>query len=109
MSDVSAYTDLAQRMANDFADIENDILTAYRKESPDYAELCQQLKNIKVENPIITKLLEGNGDIHLTAAEHQSFAEYLKLRFRLESMERQQIYFQGHMDCISYLKRIKAV
>ncbi len=109
MSDVSAYTNLAQRMANDFTDVENDILVAYRKESSDYAELCQQLKKIKAENPIITKLLESDGDIHLSSADHRTFAEYLKLRFRLESMERQQIYFQGHMDCISYLKRVKAV
>mgnify|MGYP001092837353 CR=1 FL=1 len=36
-------------------------------------------------------------------------ANYFKLQFRLESMERQQIYFRGHTDCFAHLKKIGAL
>lgn len=60
-------------------------------------------------NPFIGKVMDGSGDISLTAEEHEVLTEYFRLRFRLDDMERQRLYFRGHADCISYLKKIGAL
>lgn len=46
--------------------------------------------------------MDGSGEISLSAEEH----EYFRLQFRLDDMERQRLYFRGHTDCISYLKKV---
>lgn len=53
--------------------------------------------------------MEGNREITLSAQKHAAVAEYFRLQFQLESMERKQLYFRGHSDCMAYLKRIGAL
>ncbi|MEG0751097.1 MAG: hypothetical protein RR998_05050 [Oscillospiraceae bacterium] len=108
MSDNSSYMDLAQRIEDSFAEIENDITVDFRETNDEYAALYHQISNLKAEHPIISKIMEGDGEITLSAEEHTAVTEYFSLQFRLESMERQQLYFRGHTDCISYLKKVGA-
>lgn len=109
MSDNSSYTDLAQRIEDNFAEIENDITVDFRENSQEYTALFQKISNLKAAHPIISKITEGDGEITLSAEEHKAVTEYFHLQFRLESMERQQLYFRGHTDCISYLKKVGAL
>ena len=105
MSDNSTYTDLAQRIEESFAEIEDEALADFKKTDETYAALYQQISKLKADNPFIGKVMDGSGDISLTAEEHEVLTEYFRLRFRLDDMERQRLYFRGHTDCISYLKK----
>lgn len=109
MSDNSTYTDLAQRIEEFFAEIEDEALADFKKTDETYAALYQQISKLKEDNPFIGKVMDGSGDISLTAEEHEVLTEYFRLRFRLDDMERQRLYFRGHTDCISYLKKVGAL
>lgn len=109
MSDNSSYTDFAQRIEESFAEIEDEAITDFRKTDEDYANLYQQITELKASHPFISKIMDGSGDISLSAEEHEILTEYFRLRFRLDDMERQRLYFRGHTDCISYLKKIEAL
>lgn len=108
MSD-SSYTDLAQRIEESFAEIEDEAIADFKKTDEAYANLYQQISKLKTDNPFIGKVMDGSGDISLTAEEHEVLIEYFRLRFKLDDMERQQLYFRGHTDCISYLKKVGAL
>ena len=109
MSDNSTYTDLAQRIEESFAEIEDEALADFKKTDETYAALYQQISKLKADNPFIGKVMDGSGDISLTAEEHEVLTEYFRLRFRLDDKERQRLYFRGHTDCISYLKKVGAL
>lgn len=102
MSDNSSYTDLAQRIEESFAEIEDEAISDFRETDEEYNALYQQILRLKENNPFIRKVIDGNGEISLSAEEHGVLTEYFRLRFRLDDMERQRLYFRGHTDCISY-------
>lgn len=108
MSD-SSYTDLAQRIEESFAEIEDEAIADFRKTDEEYYALYQQISKLKADNPFIGKVIDGSGDFSLSAAEHEVLTEYFRLRFKLDDMERRRLYFRGHTDCISYLKKVGAL
>ena len=55
------------------------------------------------------KVMEGKGEIHLTAEEHAAFVQRLRLSRKPDNMEHLQFYFRGHADAVAYLKKIKAI
>lgn len=109
MSDNNSYFDLADRISDSFSEIESDITVDLRKSSEDYFSLYESISDLKVKHPFISKVLEGNGELSLSAEEHEILTRFFRLQFRLESMEREHIYFRGHTDCISYLKKVGAL
>ena len=109
MSDNSSYTDLAQRIEEAFAEIEDEAIADFKKTDEAYAALYQQISKLKADNPFIGKVMDGSGGISLTPEEHEVLTEYFRLRFRLDDMERRRLYFRGHTDCISYLKKVGAL
>lgn len=109
MSDSNSYFDLADRISDSFAEIENDITVDLRKSNEDYSSLYQSISDLKAKHPFIQKVMEGNGELSLSAEEHEVLTKFFRLQFRLESMEREHIYFRGHTDCISYLKKVGAL
>lgn len=109
MIDNSSYTDLAQRIEESFAEIEDEAIADFKKTDETYAALYQQISKLKADNSFIGKVMDGSGGISLTPEEHEVLTEYFRLRFRLDDMERQRLYFRGHTDCISYLKKVGAL
>ena len=107
MSDT--YFDLPSRLENSFPEIDSDIVTDLRKTSEEYADIQQQISDLKKRFPCIMKVMEDKGEIHLTAEEHAAFVQCLRLSRKLDDMERLQLYFRGHTDAVAYLKRIKAI
>ena len=103
MSDGNSYFDLADRISDSFSEIESDITVDLRKCNEDYFSLYESISDLKV------KVMEGNGELSLSAEEHEILTKFFRLQFRLESMEREHIYFRGHTDCISYLKKVGAL
>ena len=63
---------------------------------------------LKHQHPFIKKLLEGHGEVQLTAQEHEILNQYFRLYLWADNMERKHIYFRGHTDCFSYLEKIEA-
>lgn len=106
MSDNSTYLDLADRISNSFLEIENDITVDLRQNNEEYYALYQSISKLKSAHPFIQKVMEGNGELSLSAEEHEVLTRFFRLQFQLESMEREHIYFRGHTDCISYLKKV---
>lgn len=107
MSDT--YMDLGERLEEAYADIENDIVIDLRENNEECRALFGQLAELREENPIIRKLLETDGELHISAEEHAALREAYRLQHKLEDMERQQIYFRGHTDAVAYLKKIEAI
>ncbi len=99
------YMDLGQRLEEDFPELENDIMADLQESSEEYAGLHRQLSELKAQHPAVRKLLEGDGEVCLTAEEHAVLKQITQLRFRLDDLERRQLYFRGHTDAISYLKK----
>ena len=86
MSDNSSYTDLAQRIEDSFAEIEDEAISDFRETDEEYNALYQQILRLKENNPFIRKVIDGNGEISLSAEEHRVLTEYFRLRFRLDDM-----------------------
>ena len=107
MSDT--YFDLPSRLEDSFSEIDSDIVTDLRKTSEEYAEIQQQISDLKKRFPCIMKVMEDKGEIQLTTEEHAAFVQCLRLLRKLDDMERLQLYFRGHTDAVAYLKRIKAI
>lgn len=105
----NTYFDLASRLEDAFPEIDSDIMTDLRKNNEDYAGLQQQVSDLQQQYPIIMKVMEGSGEVHLSAAEHDAFVQFLRLYRKLDDMEREQLYFRGHTDAVAYLKKIKAI
>ena len=103
------YLDLPSRLEDAFPEIDNDIIMELRNENEEYSELLQKISDLKQQAPFLRDLLDGSGEIRLTAEEHAVFKQYLHLVRQRDDMERQQIYFRGHTDAVAYLRKIKAI
>lgn len=88
MSDT--YFDLSSRLEDSFPEIDSDIVTDLRKTSEEYADIQQQISDLKKRFPCIMKVMEDKGEIHLTAEEHAAFVQCLRLSRKLDDMERLQ-------------------
>lgn len=84
-------------------------MTDLRENNEEYAEIHQQITELKRQFSCIAQVMDDQDELHLTAEEHTAFAKYLRLLRKMEDMERLQLYFRGHTDAVSYLKKIKAI
>ena len=107
MSD--SYFDLPSHIEDAFAEIDSDIVMDLLNTGEDYAALSDRMDKLKTQYPVICKMNEGSGDIHMTAEEHRAYVAYLSHVRQMEDMERQHIYFRSHTDAVAYLKKIKAI
>ena len=104
-----SYLELPERIKDSFPDIDSDCVVDLRNTNTEYAELFQKLAVIKQQHPYIDKILEGDGEIALTAEEHAVFVDCMRLSRKLDDLERLHLYFRGHTDALAYLKEIKAI
>ena len=79
MSESSSYFDLAGRLEESFAEIEDAITVDLRENNEDYRSLFQSISDLKVKNPFIQNVIEGTGELALSAEEHEILADYFKL------------------------------
>lgn len=107
MSDT--FYNLTQRISDAFDEMDSDIVTDLADNNEEYAALRQQLGDLKKQHSFIDKVIEGSGELALTAEQHGALTEYFRLYLKADSMEREQIYFRGHTDNFAYLKKIGAI
>ena len=93
------YIPMIERISEEYDESDSNMVLAALK---------QQMSELKHQYPFIEKLLEGDGEIRLSAQEHEILNQYFRLYFRADNMERKHIYFRGHTDCFSYLEKIAA-
>lgn len=105
----NTYFDLPSRIEDKFSEIDSKIVIDLRYTNEEYAALQQQISDLKKQHPFIDKVMEGDGEIHLTEEEHTTFLRYLRISRKMDDMERLHIYFRGHTDAVAYLKKIKAI
>ncbi len=103
------YLDLPSRIKDGFAEIDSDIMLDLRDTNEEYADLQEQVSKLKQQHPFIDKVMEGDGEIHLTDEEHAVLLRYLHLYRKMENMEHLHIYFRGQTDAVAYLKIIKVI
>ncbi|MDD3921235.1 MAG: hypothetical protein PHO41_08715 [Eubacteriales bacterium] len=107
--DKNPFYDLPERIALDFNELDSNICRDLSGANEEYASLRKRSLEISERYPVIEQVLEGAGAISLTAEEHAALAEHMNLVIEIENLERLHIYFRGHTDCFSYLKRIGAI
>lgn len=61
MSESSSYFDLAGRLEESFAEIEDTITVDLRENDEDYRSLYQSISDLKAKHPFIQKVIEGAG------------------------------------------------
>lgn len=108
-----SYYNLVQRIEDLFAEMDSAITMALPETDEKYSALRQEIRQLRKDYPMIDKVLEGDGEsggaISISADEHAALVQHRVLTFQMEDIERQQIYFRGHTDCLAYLKRIGAI
>ena len=108
-AELDSYYNLAERIKDAFSEIDSDVCTDLRDTNGEYIEMWRGAAELQKAFPVITKTTEGDGAISLSAEEHKALVRYLLLKNDMENMERKQIYFRGHMDNYSFLKKIGAI
>lgn len=95
-----SYYNLTQRIEDAFSEIDSDISTDLFKTDSEYAALRREADQLQQANPVIERVLEGDGEISLSAEEHTALVRYISLTRQIEESERRQIYFRGHTDIL---------
>ncbi|MEG6521376.1 DUF6664 family protein [Desulfotomaculum sp. 1211_IL3151] len=100
---------LVKRVEELFGEIDSDIATNLLHSNEEYSKLYYRLIEIQQQYPAVQKAVDGEGGVSLNKDEHKALIEYLRVYEETDSMERLEAYFQGHADCMAYLKRISAL
>jgi len=103
------YLGLPQRITEIFSEIDSDICMELLHADEKYAELFNKSDELQKMHPFIMAVLEGSGEVTLTAEEHDALIEYLGVKIEMDDIERQHIYFHGHKDNFAYLKKIGVI
>lgn len=102
------YTPMIERISEEYDESDSNMVLELAATDQEYADLKQQMSELKHQYPFIEKLLEGDGEVQITSQEHEILNQYFRLYLQADNMERKHIYFRGHTDGFSYLKKIGA-
>lgn len=75
----ASYHTLMERISEQFAEIDGDMVMELRSNSTKYSGIKNQIRQLDQEYPAIQRLLEDEGEIHLSADEHKALLDYLQL------------------------------
>jgi hypothetical protein len=109
MNEPFIFQTLPERIKALFPEIDSDTAIDLLHNNDEYGQLHQRKGELTEQYPFISAVLEGEGPIALSAEEHKILTDYLDTATRMEDMERMQLYFRGHTDGFSYLKKIGAI
>lgn len=71
--------------------------------------MCQKLGEMECRYSYILNVIEGRGAISLTVEEYEIVRKYMSRMYEKETIERCQIYFRGHTDGYTYVKKIEVM
>ncbi|MDR0489667.1 MAG: hypothetical protein LBH28_00275 [Oscillospiraceae bacterium] len=104
-----SYYNLAERIDDDFMEIDSDVCADLRNTNSEYVEMRREAMKLQDDFPAITQIIDGDGDVSLSVEESRAMARWLNLNVEMENIERKQIYFRGHADSYHYLKKIGVI
>lgn len=67
-----------------------------------YQEWKREQSEIMEKFPCVDNVLEGQGELFLTAEEHEAVVRYLFVRQKMDSVERREYYRFGHIHAHRY-------
>ena len=82
------YIPMIERISEEYDESDSNMVLELADTDQGYAALKQQMSELKHQYPFIEKLLEGDGEIRLSAQEHEILNQYFRLYFRADNMER---------------------
>lgn len=100
------YTPMIERISEEYDESDSNMVLELAATNQEYADLKQQMSELKHQYPFIEKLLEGDGEVQLTDQEHEILNQYFRLYLRADNMERKHIYFRGHTDCFPIWRKL---
>jgi hypothetical protein len=103
------FSGLVAQLEDRFQEMDSDITTALLDSDAEFAAMRKRQTEIEARFPFIESVLEGKGELSLSAEEHAGLVEYLKVTNEMEDRERLNLYYAGHRDCFAYLKRIGVI
>ena len=101
------YTPMIERISEEYDESDSNMVLELAATNQEYADLKQQMSELKHQYPFIEKLLEGDGEVQLTDQEHEILNQYFRLYLRADNMERKHIYFRGHTDCFPIWRKLE--
>jgi hypothetical protein len=102
-------SNLIERIDNIFIEIYEDVYKDLCKNNREFIEMEQEAKKLQEDFPLIAEVIEEKGEVSLSVEECRALARCIKLQDRIEDIEYKQLYYRGHTDCFSYLKKIGAI
>lgn len=102
------YTSMIERVSREFDEIDSNLVRELAFTNQEYADLKHRISDLKHQNSFIEKLLDGDGEVKISAQDHKILNQYFRLYLEADNMERKHIYFRGHTDGFTYLKKIGA-
>jgi hypothetical protein len=103
------YRSLPERIKGEFHEIDSEICTELRGQDEGYLALFRESDSLQKEFSSIMDVLEGEGEVSLSAEGHAALVRYLAVKEKMENTERRHIYFRGHTDSFAYLKKVGAI
>lgn len=70
------YTPMTERISEECDESDSNVVLELAAIDQKYADLKQQMSELKHQHPFIEKLLEGDGEVQLTAQEHEILNQY---------------------------------
>ncbi len=103
------YMALSTRLDEMFEYIERDAIEDLQNHSEEYRLLLDEIETLKVQYPFLEHFFESGKEVTLSAEERTAIGKYLHLLRWKDIRERKHLYFCGHADAISYLKKVDAL
>ena len=73
------YTPMIERISEEYDESDSNMVLELAATNQEYADLKQQMSELKHQYPFIEKLLEGDGEVQLTDQEHEILNQYIRL------------------------------
>lgn len=88
--------------------VDGDSVAYLRNQDKEYQDIMEKKNELRSQYPCIDRLMEEPATMEISREEHEKFLQYLALRNEMECRERELYYWNGHVHCYEYMKKMGA-